>query len=281
MILVTGASGTVGREVVAQMLEARQPVRALTRDPSKTRFDERVEVVRGDLGQPETLAQAVAGVERVFSLANGFELIAHEANLVQAAKTAGVKHIVKLGALGAANGERTIIADWHLESERTIQQSGLAWTVIRPGAFMSNALFWRETIRHQGKVFSNYGHGKLPPIDPRDIAAVAVRALTTDGHAGKTYLLTGPEALSVGEQVEILASVLAKRIEYVPISDEASREGHLKAGLPPGIVDALLPFAAYVRSGKAAQTLPTVEQVTGRAAYTFAQWARDHASAFA
>jgi uncharacterized protein YbjT (DUF2867 family) len=99
--------------------------------------------------------------------------------------------------------------------------------------------------------------------------------------AGKTYPLTGPEALSVSEQVEILASVLGKRIEYVPISDEASREAHLKAGLPARIVDALLPFAAYVRSGKAAHTLPTVEQVTGRAAYTFAPWARDHRSAFA
>ena len=105
--------------------------------------------------------------------------------------------------------------------------------------------------------------------------------MTTEGHAGKTYPLTGPEALSVGQLVEILAGVLGKQIEYVPISDEASRAAQLKAGLPAGIVDALLPFAAHVRNGEAAQTLPTVEQVTGRPAFTFAHWARDHAPAFA
>jgi uncharacterized protein YbjT (DUF2867 family) len=280
MILVTGATGTVGREVVAQLLQAGRSVRALTRNPSKARFDERVEVIQGDLDQPQTLTKAVEGVESVFSLAHGQDLIAQEANLVQAAKAAGVRHVVKLGALGAGDGDRTIIADWHNASELAIQESGIAWTFIRPGAFMSNAFFWKDTIRSQGKVFSNYGDGKVPPIDPRDIAAVAVVALTTEGHQEKAYPLTGPEALSVAEQVQVLSKVLGKRIEYVKISDEVAREGMLKAGLPVGIVNALLPFAAYIRSGKAAKTLPTVEEVTGRAPYTFARWAHDHAAAF-
>jgi uncharacterized protein YbjT (DUF2867 family) len=281
MILVTGATGTVGREVVAQLLQAGQRVRALTRDPSKAQFDERVEVTRGDLSKPETLTKAVQGVESVFSLALGPGLGEQEANLARTAKTAGVRHIVKLSVLGAATEPRSRVALWHATGERAIQESRIPWTFVRPGAFMSNTLFWRDSIRSQGKVFSNYGDGKLPPVDPRDIAAVAVLALTTDGHEGKAYSITGPEALSVGEQVAILSDILGKQIEYVPITDETAREGMKKSGMPAYLIDALLPFAAYIRSGKAAEVLPTVEEITGKRPSTFAHWARVHAEAFA
>ena len=145
---------------------------------------------------------------------------------------------------------------------------------------MSNALHWRETIRTQGKVFSNYGHGKLPPIHSRDIAAVAVRALISEGHDRKTYALTGPEALSIGEQVDILSEALGRRIEYVPITDEVARKGMEKAGMPALLIDALIPFATFIRSGKAAEVLPTVEEVTGRPALTFRDWACENAEAF-
>jgi uncharacterized protein YbjT (DUF2867 family) len=145
---------------------------------------------------------------------------------------------------------------------------------------MSNALHWRETIRSKGKVFSNYGEGKLPPVHPRDIAAVAVRALTSDGHEGKAYPLTGPEAMNIGEQVKILSNAIGKQIEYVPITDEAARTGMEQAGLPPFIIDALLPFASFIRNGKAAEVFHTVEEVTGRAPFTFGDWARENAAAF-
>lgn len=281
MILVTGATGTVGREVVAQLLQDGERVRALTRDPSKAQFDQRVEVMGGDLSKPETLTKAVQGVKSVFSLAFGPGLGVQEANLARAASAAGVRHIVKLSVLGAATEPRSAVALWHEAGERAIQESGIPWTFVRPGAFMSNALFWRDTIRSEGKVFSNYGDGKLPPVDPRDIAAVAVLALTTDGHEGKAYPVTGPETLSVGEQVAILSDILGKQIEYVPITDETARKGMEKSGMPAYLIDALLPFASYIRSGKAAEVLPTVEELTGRRPYTFSQWARVHAEAFA
>lgn len=281
LILVTGATGTVGREVVTQLLQAGQNVRALTRNPSKAQFDERVEVIRGDLSKPETLTKAVQGVNGVFSLALGPGLGVQEANLARTAKTAGVRHIVKLSVIGAATEPRSRVALWHEAGERAIQESGIPWTFVRPGAFMSNTLFWRDTIRSQAKVFSNYGNGKLPPVDPRDIAAVAVLALTTNGHEGKAYPITGPEALSVGEQVAILSDILGRQIEYVPITDETARQGMEKSGMPAYLIDALLPFASYIRSGKAAEVLPTVEELTGRRPYTFAQWARVHADAFA
>jgi uncharacterized protein YbjT (DUF2867 family) len=280
MILVTGATGTVGREVVSQLLAQGQRVRAMSRNPLKARFDTRVSAIAGDFSKPETLGRAVEGIERIFSLTFGPETGVHERNLAQAAKWAGVRHIVKLSVLGAAGVARSSIAAWHEAGELAIQETGIAWTFVRPGAFMSNALFWTESIRSQGKVYSNYGEGKSPCVHPRDIAAVAVRALTTAGHEGKIYPLTGPEALSVGEQVEILSAAIGKPIDYVSISDEQARVGMQKAGIPTFVIDALLPFASFIRSGKAAEVLNTVEQVVGREPFTFADWARERADAY-
>jgi (4-alkanoyl-5-oxo-2,5-dihydrofuran-3-yl)methyl phosphate reductase len=280
VVLVTGATGTVGREVVAQLLAAGEKVRALTRNPSRAQLDEQVEVVAGDFNQPETLAKAVEGVEGIFSLAFGPQLAIQEASLAQAGKKAGARHMVKLSALRPGGEARSTIATWHQASERAIQNLGIAWTFVQPGAFMSNALNWRDSIERQGKVFSNYGDGKVAYIHPRDIAAVAVRALTEPGHEGKAYPVTGPEALSVGDVVQLLSEAVGKPIEYVPISDDAAREGMQKAGLPIFLIDALLPFASFVRSGKGAEILPTVEQVIGRKPLTFADWAGEHAADF-
>jgi uncharacterized protein YbjT (DUF2867 family) len=280
MILVTGATGTVGREVVAQLLAAGQKVRAMTRNPAKARLNSRAELVRGNFEDPDSLSAAVTGVERVFSLTVGPQTGTHETNLAHAAKAAGVRHIVKLSAMGGDSENKNDIRKWHDEGEQAIRNSGVPLSVLYPGAFMSNALHWRETIRATGKVFSNYGDGKLPPIHPRDIAAVAVRALITSGHEGKSYMLTGPEALSVSEQVKILSDAIGKPIEYVPVSDDATRSGMQKAGLSPELIDALIPFAEFIRSGKAAQIFPTIREITGRAAFTFSDWARENASAF-
>src|SRR5262249_42326376 len=278
--LVTGATGTVGREVVTQLLAAGQKVRAMTRNPVKAKLDTRVDVVRGNFEDPVTLAAAVDGVERVFSLTFGPQTGVHEKNLAEAASKAEVRHIVKLSALGGDEETRNDIRKWHDEGEQAIRETGIPLTALRPGAFMSNALHWRETIRSKGKVFSNYGDGKLPPVHPRDIAAVAVRALTSDGHEGKAYSLTGPEAMNVGEQVRILSNVIGRKLEYVPITDEAARKGMEQAGLPAFLIDALLPFASFIRDGKAAKVHHTVEEVTGRPPFTFGDWARENAAAF-
>src|SRR5262245_17544658 len=280
MILVTGATGTVGREVVSQLLAAGRPVRALTRHPDRARLDPRVEVVRGDFERPETLAPALRGVERVFSLALGPRLGEQEAGLAQLARAAGVRHIVKLSVLGAGDNTRRGVVAWHSAGERAIRQSGVPWTFVQPGVFMSNALFWADSIRREGRVRSNFGDGPTAPIHPRDIAAVAVLALTSDGHEGQSWPLTGPQALSTAEQVRLLAAALGRPLEYEPISDEVAREGMQASGMPAYLIDALLPFAAVVRRGRAGDVLPTVEQLTGRPALTFAEWARENAGAF-
>ncbi len=279
MILVAGATGTVGREVVAQLLAAGERVRAMTRDPGRAKFDAKVEVVAANLDKPGTLEKALAGVDRVFALSTGPQIGVHDANLARAAKKAGARHLVKLSVLSVGEA-RNIIAQWHEAGEKAIQDSGLAWTFVRPGMFMSNALGWARTVKSQGKVFANYREGKVPPIHPRDIAAVAVAALTSGGHEGKSYRLTGGEALSMNEQVQILSEVVGRPIEFVPISDDAARDGMLEAGMPPLMVEALVEIAGSVRSGKASEVLPTVEQVLGRKPLTWADWARENAAAF-
>jgi uncharacterized protein YbjT (DUF2867 family) len=280
MILVTGATGTVGREVVAQLVAAGESVRAMTRDPGRASFDPGVSVVAGDFGDPGTLEKAALGADRVFALSTGPELGVHDANLAGAAKKAGVRHVVKLSVLGAGGEARSVIADWHDAGEKAIRESGLAFTFVRPGMFMSNALNWARTAKSQGKVFSNYRDGKVPPVHPRDIAAVAVKALTSSGHEGKSYPLTGGEALSMHEQIAILSEIVGRPIEFVPISDEAARDGMLKAGMPPLLVEALVTMAGSVRSGRASEVLPTVEQVLGRKPLTWADWVRENAAAF-
>jgi uncharacterized protein YbjT (DUF2867 family) len=280
MILVTGATGTVGREVVQQLVAAGQKVRAMTRDPSKARFDSKVEVVAGDFEDPKSLDKAAAGVASVFSLPSGPKIGVHEGNLATAAKKAGVRSIVKLSVQGAGGQARSPIAAWHEAGEKAIQDSGLAWTFVRPGGFMSNARQWAATIKSMGKVFSPYGDGRSVPIHPKDIAAVSVAALTSSSHDGKAYPLTGGESLTMAEQVKTLAEAVGKPIEYVAISDEQAREGMVKAGMPPFLIDALLPMAAFIRSGKAGEVLPTVQQVLGRKPLTWAEWCQENAGAF-
>jgi len=280
MILVTGATGTVGRELVAQLVATGRKLRALTRDPSKARFDPAVEVFAGDLSRPETLAGAVEGIERVFSLSMGPELGVNEANLANAARRAGVKHVVKLSVLGAGSAGGHGVVGWHERGEKAIQDSGAAWTFVRPGMFMSNALNWAGAIRGQGKVFLPYGEGKVVPIHPRDIASVAAKALTEPGHEGQAYALTGAEALGAAEMMTILSEAVGKPITYVPITDEAAGESMLKAGLPPGLVEGLMKIASGIRRGETGTPLPTLEQLLGRKALTWRDWAHENAAAF-
>lgn len=282
MVFVTGATGTVGREVVPQLLEKDVPVRALTRDPAKARIDSRAAVIGGDISRPDTFAKSLRGVDALFSVVFGPNMAAEEAALARMAKDAGVKHIVKLSALGpaGANGERSGIAAWHVAAEKELAASGVAWTVVQPTAFMSNVFFQREPIVRLGKIFSNYGDGKLPYIHPRDIAAIAVAALTTRGHEGKAYPVTGREALTMTELARILGDAIGRKIDYVPVTDDATAETMRKHGMPEAIVGALMPFGAIVRSGRAAEILPTVGNVLGREPLTFADWARENAPAF-
>lgn len=281
MILVTGATGTVGSEVVEQLLAAGQRVRVLARDPAKAaKFGAAVEIAQGDLARSETLPAALEGVEKVFLLATGPELANLEAHVITAAKRASVKHIVKLSAEGAGYDPAIQLGRWHRESEKNLEESGLAWTILRPGSFNTNTLGWARSIQAQGMVYSLTGAGKLTPIDPRDIAAVAVIALTTQGHEGKIYDLTGPEALTTAEQAATISTVIDKPIQVIDAPEAAARSGMLAEGMPREMVEAILELMAHIRAGHGGKLTNTLAEVLGRKPRTFAMWVNDNAAAF-
>ncbi len=278
MILVVGATGQIGGELVRLLTAANAAVRALTRDPEKAaHLPAGVERVRGDLGAPETLAVAFAGVDKAFVMAHATpHMQGHVKNAVAAAKGAGARHIVFLSSYSVEHLPSSALGRWHRAGEDEVAASGIDFTFLRPGNFASNALRWGETIRAQGAVFDASAGSRSAPIDPRDIAAVAAAALTSDGHAGKSYTLTGPEVMTAREQVDVVARVLGKPVRHVPVPIEGARAGMLKGGMPEVIADAVLEL---VKGGDSlAEPLLTtaVRDVAGREAHTFETWARDN-----
>jgi uncharacterized protein YbjT (DUF2867 family) len=273
MILVTGASGTVGSEVVKALGGRSAGVRAGYRTRPQN-VPAGVESVKLDYERPETIRPALQGVDTLFLLSNTVD---PERKVVDEAKRAGVKRIVKLSVIGAAE-EGFTFARWHRAVEKYIEASGLGWTFLRPNGFMQNVVtYMGETIRSQSAIYSPAGNAAASHIDARDVGAVGARVLTDKGHEGKAYELTGPAALTYGQIAEILSRVLGRTIGYVPISPEQYRQAAVAAGTPEGYADALVDLNRYYLEGKAAAVTPAVRQLTGRDPIPFEQFARDYA----
>ncbi len=282
MILVTGATGNIGSEIVRLLLADNQRVRVLVRDPAKLgALAERVEVVVGDLMQPSTLPAAFAGIDRAFVMIPVISEIATVAPAVfEAARAAGVQHVVFLSSGTIQMRPPMTIGAWHLAGEAALKASGVAWTMLRPGSFASNSLRWVGSIQGQGAVFAPDGDHGAAVIDPRDIAAVAAKALTGEGHAGQTHVLTGPELISTSQQVAILAEVLGKPIRVVAVPEAGARAGMLKSGMPEVLADAVLEVMRPDAVSEPVLTT-TIEDVTGQPARSYAAWARANLAAFA
>ncbi|MEU7896373.1 SDR family oxidoreductase [Nonomuraea sp. NPDC049152] len=278
MILVTGATGTIGSEVVRLLTERGEPTRAMTRDPSKLS----TYGVAGDFADPASLDRALDGADTVLALtAFGRSLADHDLALVEAAKRAGVKKIVKISAFGT--GETTDEKDvrsWHHHGERAIRESGMAWTILRPAGFASNALMWAQSVRAGEPIPNMTGQGGQGIVDPRDVAQVAVEALTGSAHEGRTYELTGPEVISVPEQADQIGQALGRRVETVAVPLEAAKEGMLASGADPFFVEVAMTGFAFLAAGNAARLSGDVAAVLGRAPLSFADWVRDHRAAF-
>ncbi|KAB8190379.1 NAD(P)H-binding protein [Nonomuraea phyllanthi] len=270
-ILVTGATGNVGRHVTSQLAEAGLEVRALVRDPERARLPERVEVVRGDLTAPETLEPALKDVESVFLLWPAFT--ADGAAEVVAAVARHARRVVYLSANAADEPE----THYH-EVEQLIRNSGLGWTFLRPGGFAANTLMWAGQIR-DGVVRWPYGRAARSLIHEKDIAAVAVHVLTSAGHKGATYVLSGPELLTQEEQVRVIGEAVGREVRWEELPVEVAREELLAAWGDAAFVDsALSGWARFVTAPE--EVTGTVERLLGRPALTLGQWARDHASDF-
>jgi uncharacterized protein YbjT (DUF2867 family) len=281
MILVTGATGTVGSNVVRLLVEAKPntKIRAMTRDPSKAKMPAGVEVVKGDYDDPASLSAAMQGVEKLFLLALGPKLADNEGRAMAAAKVAGVKHVVKISTLGA-QAKASKIATWHRTGEEHVEASGISWTFLRPSGFMSNAMGWVGSIKNAGAVFGAQGTHKSAPIHPTDIAACAAKVLLSSGHENKAYGLTGGELFTVAEQVAVLSEVVGRPIRFVGLPDDKLRESMIAAGRPPALADGVVDLIRAVRENGGSPSLSDVPNLLGRPPLTWAQWCQEHAAAF-
>ncbi|MFD7627266.1 NAD(P)H-binding protein [Streptomyces sp. NPDC059851] len=274
---MTGATGAVGRPVVAQLVAAGESVRAVTRNPATAGLPEPVEVFQGDMEKPESLRAAFAGVDRLYL----FPLPETAPQVVALAKEAGVRRIVVLSSASVldTSGDNHS-GDHHRAVERAVEDSGIEWTFIRPDEFATNVLWkWGHSIRTEGVARAPYGNAPRVLIHECDVAAVAVTALLEDGHAGRAYTLTGPQAITQAEQVRQIARAVGRPVTFEEITPDQARKDMGRA-MPAPVVEMVLRYLADAVTNPPVP-VDTVEEVTGRPALTFARWAADHAADFA
>lgn len=283
MILVTGATGNVGSQVARELVERGASVRAFVRNPEKARelLRDTMEIVEGDFADAASVRRALRGADSVFlSSADGPQKVAHETAVIDAAAETGVRRIVKCSTMGAEVGSPLPPFDWHGRIEEHLRQSRVPAVILRSGFYMTNLVAAAEQIRQEGKLFAPAGEGRIAMIDPRDAAAVAAVALTTDGHEGRTHVLTGPEAITYGRIAEELSGATGVPVDFVDVPDEVARHGLVAAGMPDWLVEHLVALFPLIRQGTFEETTETVRAVTGREPRTFGQFARDYAHAF-
>ncbi len=291
-ILVTGATGNVGRNVVDLLVRAGADVRATSRNPDALDVPAGVDVRRADLAEPKTFEQALQGVDKLFL----YTQPAGVEGVLDVAKAAGVGHVVLLSSLAAAGRDPDHwIARWHLAEEAAIERSGLAWTFVRPGAFAVNSLQWAEFVKKGEPVPILYAHSYLSSIHERDIAEVSTCALLQDGHAGAKYHITGGESITQAEQLALIGRAIGRELAFVDLTGDAARadfrariggrfeelvaEGTVGRGDASSIIETRIRYYEEALDGPE-EIDRTVEKVLGKPARTFAEWAEDHKADF-
>jgi uncharacterized protein YbjT (DUF2867 family) len=297
-ILVTGATGTLGSQVVKQLLSAKGKedvnIKAAARSSNDNTFEglNKVQVVQLDYNNPSTLAAALKGVDKLFLL-TPFQsnMVDLTSNLVNEAKNARVKYIVKQSVMGADVEPGITPGILHRQAEKIIEESKISFTFLRPNFFMQNFVnFYSHSIKTQGAFYVPAADAKVSFVDVRDIAAVAVQALVTtttndggggrDKHKGKAYNITGGEALSYGQAAEIISNEVGKKVSYVNVSDEDARKGMKDIGMDEWTVNSMIELFEITRAGYVSTISPVVEQVTGNKPISFSQFVKDYVEVF-
>jgi uncharacterized protein YbjT (DUF2867 family) len=275
MFLVTGATGNAGGAVVRALVDGGHEVRALVREGRDASLPPRAEPVTGDLNDPRSFVDALAGVEGIFLL-SGYERLSE---LLAELRRAAIARVVLLSSSAAPGGDTTnAVARYHILSEQAVRESGLPWTFLQPNSFMTNTLQWIPQLRRGDVVRAPFADVAIATIDPADIGAVAAKALTTHELEGRSLRLSGPEALRPAERARILASALDREIRFEAQSNETARE-EMSAAMPAEYVDA---FFSFFVDGTVDETtvLPTVAEVLGREPGSFERWVAANAESF-
>jgi uncharacterized protein YbjT (DUF2867 family) len=278
MILVTGATGTIGRSLLELLAERGASVRAMTRTPE--RIPAGIETVQGDYEDADSLRKAVDGVDAVFLVsAPGPTIPRYDLALLAVAGDVG--KVVKISAMKTGEAGFAATSAWHLPGEQAIQDSDREWTILRPSVFASNSLAWVPQIKAGEPIPTYFGEGGAGVVDPRDIAAVAVEALLTSDHNKQIYTLTGSETLSVADQAAQLGELLGKSLRVVDVPTDQMRAAMIAQGMDSAGADLAVEGYKVVRAGAAAFVTEDVAKVLGRAPRTFRQWAQEHLELFA
>jgi uncharacterized protein YbjT (DUF2867 family) len=280
MILVTGASGNVGKAVLQEVAKSGAKHRAMYRSAAEAaKAPAGTATVIGDFVKPETLGAALQDVQRVYLVCSPIpELVQLESNMIDACVAAGVKHVVQNSALGAGDYDKSF-PSWHRRVEDKLRATRLSYTILRPNSFHQNVTaFFAPTVRTQGVFYSSMRDARNSFLDVRDIAAVAAKALAGSEHAGKIYELNGPEAISYTELAAKIAKVAGREVKYVDIPMEAQKKAMQEQGMPEWQVTALLDLQQYYLSGKGGQTDGLLQKLLQRAPITMEQFLTENAA---
>jgi uncharacterized protein YbjT (DUF2867 family) len=279
--LVTGATGNIGSRVADRLLARGVRPRVFVRDAEKARarFGDRVDVAVGDLADATSLSAALAGVGSLFLVNAGHDLDLRDKAAAEAARTSGVKHLVKLSSYDARE-QNVGTGVWHARGEAAIRAAGVGFTFVQPSGFMDNALYWAKSIKAEGVVRTSTGDGKIPFIHSDDIADVAVEAMSSRKYEGQSLPITGPEALSYAEMTAKIGKALGRALAFQSISDEEARAQQIAWSAPAPLVEARLSIFRAIREGRLSVVTDTVERVLGRAPAPFDRWAQENVGAF-
>ncbi|HZF87795.1 NAD(P)H-binding protein [Streptomyces sp.] len=276
MILVTGATGNIGSALLQELRAfGVGPLRGLTRDPARAGFPEGVEAIGGDLTRTASLKPALDGVRSLFLVSR----MGSDAEIIEAARTAGVEHVVLVSSITVQTHPHLGPARENLSVERLLKGSGMTWTILRPTQFASNALWWAKAIRERQAVRVPYADVGLPTIHPADIASVARAALTESGHRARTYALTGPERITARQQAGTIAAVLGREVPFTEIGRREARR-QMAAFLGDEAADAVLDLTGGDVNDELLKVRDTVSRIIGAPARTFRRWAAENTAAF-